>query len=123
MNIRTGVDIEQVARFERLLQKPSFMRGVYTEGERAYIEQKPHPAQTAAGLFCAKEAAAKALGRGLFGLRPNQIEVVWNENGAPALRLYGAAAECGKNCRFSVSIAHSGGMAVAFCVAAETEGA
>lgn len=123
MNIRTGVDIEQVARFERLLQKPSFMRGVYTEGERAYIEQKPHPAQTAAGLFCAKEAAAKALGRGLFGLRPNQIEVVWDENGAPALRLYGAAAESYDGWQLALSIAHSGGMAVAFCVATKMQGA
>lgn len=116
MKIRTGVDIEQIGRFERLLQKPSFMRGVYTEAERAYIASKTHPAQTAAGLYCAKEAAAKALGRGLFGLRPAELEIVRDDQGAPFLRLHGKALQYYEGLDFALSISHSGEMAVAFCV-------
>ena len=119
MQLQTGVDIEMTARFERLLGKPSFMRGVYTAEERAYIESRPNRAQTAAGLFCAKEAAAKALGRGLFGLLPRELEIVHDQAGAPCLCLHGAARDgYGKLC-FSLSISHSGEYAVAFCVAAE----
>ena len=71
----------------------------------------------------AEEAAAKALGRGLFGLRPDQLEVLWDEQGAPVLRLHGAAAESYGGWQLALSIAHSGGMAVAFCVATKTQGA
>ena len=61
---RIGTDLEENQRFERLLQKPSFFHGVYTPGEQAYLASlgtKRQPA-SAAGLFCAKEAVAKALG-------------------------------------------------------------
>ena len=67
---RIGTDLEENQRFERLLQKPSFFHGVYTPGEQAYLASlgtKRQPA-SAAGLFCAKEAVAKALGVGLYGL-------------------------------------------------------
>lgn len=117
MQLRTGVDIEQTARFERLLSKPSFMRGVYTSEERSYIESRSNRAQTAAGLFCAKEAAAKALGRGLFGLLPRELEILHDRVGAPALRLHGAAQASYGKLSFSLSISHSGDYVVAFCVA------
>ena len=61
----------------------------------------------AAGLFCAKEAAAKALGLGLFGLRPNEIEIDHDEKGAPILRLLGAAKARFPQAEFSLSISHS----------------
>ena len=114
VNITTGVDIERIARFERLLNRPAFMGGVYTEQERAYIAGKG--AGTAAGLYCAKEAAAKALGRGLFGLLPREIEITHAAGGAPRVRLHGSARrQYGGRC-FALSISHSGEYAVAFCV-------
>lgn len=119
MQLRTGVDIELIARFGRLLGKPSFMRGVYTAREQAYIESRPNRAQTAAGLFCAKEAAAKALGRGLFGLLPRELEVAHDQAGVPCLCLHGAAQERYGKLHFSLSISHSGDYAVAFCVVTE----
>ena len=108
-----GCDLQEIARFERILTRRSFMEEVYTEGERARIRASRRPEQTAAGLWCAKEAAAKALGRGLYGLLPGQLAVSWDESGAPRMSLLGGAAEQYPDARLSVSISHSGGFAMA----------
>ena len=106
---QVGMDLEQHDRFRRLLQKTSFLQRVYTAGERNYITQAGcRDYLAAAGLFCAKEAAAKALGIGLFGLRPNEIEVCHTEKGQPVLRLLGGAARRFPGAAFSLSITHSG---------------
>ena len=89
MKLRTGCDVEEVARFEALLQKEHFCRRVFTEEERAHIAQSGHPTQSAAGIFCAKEAMSKALGRGLFGLLPQELGVAWDAQGAPYAVLTG----------------------------------
>lgn len=106
---RVGMDLEQHDRFRRLLQKPAFFRRVYTAGEQRYITQAGRRGYlAAAGLFCAKEAAAKALGLGLFGLRPDELEVCHRETGEPVLFLRGAAARKFPGAAFSLSITHSG---------------
>ena len=109
-----GCDLEQVARFARLLGRARFMAEVYTAGERSHIAASARPERTAAGLWCAKEACAKALGAGLYGLLPRELEVCWDERGAPEMRLLGAAAARypGKRPRVSVSHAKAYAMAV-----------
>lgn len=111
-----GNDLEEIARFQRLIQKESFFRGVFTEHERAYIHCARTPAATAAGLFCAKEAVAKALGEGLFGLHPAHIEIYHQPSGAPQVRLLGRAAEKYARVTLSVSISHAGEYASAVCI-------
>ncbi len=115
MNIATGCDLEAVARFERLLKKDSFMSGIYTQNEREYIAKASKPEKTAAGIYCAKEAAAKALGRGFFGLLPRELEIVHKQGGAPQLLLHGSAAQQYGHLPCSVSISHSEGFALAVC--------
>lgn len=108
-DLRIGTDMEENSRFERLLQKESFCKGVYTPGERAYLAAKgPRrgPA-AAAGLFCAKEAIAKALGVGLFGLRPEEIEIGHDPSGAPEAWLLGAARRQFPGARIRLSISHT----------------
>lgn len=106
--MRIGADIEEHGRFRRLLEKPSFLEGVYTPEERQYIQAAGKRAHlAAAGLFCAKEAAAKALGAGFFGLRPNEIGISHDEQGAPLIRLSGAAKARFPRAEFSLSISHS----------------
>ena len=73
----------------------------------------------AAGIYCAKEAAAKALGRGLYGLLPAELEVGHEPGGVPVLHLHGTALQQYGGFSFSISISHSGDYAIAFCVAAE----
>ena len=119
MKVRTGCDLESVARFEDLLNKTHFCKRVYTEIERSHIAKSGHPAQSAAGIYCAKEAISKALGRGLFGLLPAELGLVWDEAGAPQAALTGSAAEQYGHLSIAVSISHSGDMAMATCVILE----
>lgn len=107
--LRIGTDIEENDRFERLLHKGSFCSGVYTQAEQRYLAGKgPRLApRAAAGLFCAKEAVAKALGVGLFGLRPLEIEIGHDAAGAPQAQLQGAAQGQFPAVCISLSISHT----------------
>ena len=106
--MRVGADIEEHSRFRRRLEKPSFLERVYTPTERRYIQAAGKRAHlAAAGLFCAKEAAAKALGIGLFGLRPDEIEITHDQRGAPILALLGGAKARFPQAEFSLSVSHS----------------
>lgn len=116
-----GVDLCAVSRIERALTKERFVQRVFTRGERAYLETKGKgKAQSAAAMFAAKEAAAKALGTGFAaGVMPWLIEVTHAPGGAPGLAFHGAARErfCALGgARALLSLSHEGDMAVAFVV-------
>lgn len=119
MKLRTGCDVEEVARFEGLLQKEYFCKRVFTVEELEHIAKSGHPTQSAAGIFCAKEAMAKALGRGLFGLLPQELGVVWDEQGAPCPVLTGSAEAQYGHLQLAISISHTDTTAFATCVAVE----
>ena len=53
-----GIDIAEISRFEKLLESgvPS---KIFTPDEAQYINTKKNRAQTAAGIFAAKEAFLK----------------------------------------------------------------
>lgn len=120
MKIMTGADCESIMLFESRYEKMCFRREVFTDAERSYIESKKLGRfRTATGIWCAKEAAAKALGRGLYGLLPRELEVCHQENGAPYLKLHGSALEQYGHLQFSVSISHSRDTAFAVCTVLE----
>ena len=89
MILGIGTDIEQVEKIKKSLQNPSFYNKVYTESEREYIEKKNNNSlfEHAAGIFCAKEACAKALGTGFRGIAPKNIEICHQANGKPYIRI------------------------------------
>ena len=107
MKISTGCDLEAVERFVTLLENEHFCSRVFTDEERAHIAKSGHSAQSAAGIYCAKEAISKALGRGLFGLLPKELGLVWCESGAPQVKLTGSAQEQYGHLQLSVSISHT----------------
>lgn len=114
MIIAVGVDIVEIARFARALNRTQGLAGrLFTEGEQGL------PVRSLAARFAAKEAVAKALG-GPRGLLWTDAEVASDSAGKPALRLYGtvaaAAAQAGVR-RWHVSLSHDGGIAAAFVVA------
>lgn len=111
--------MEAVERFNALLEKEHFCSRVYTDEERSHIAQSGHPAQTAAGIYCAKEAISKALGRGLFGLLPKELGLIWDANGAPQVKLTGSALEQYGHLQLAVSISHTKELAMATCSALE----
>lgn len=115
-----GIDMVSVSRMRGILDKDSdhFEKRVFSEGERAYCRARKDPMPHFAARFAAKEAYGKALG---LGLGPTgefaEIEVVNNEQGAPAIRLNGSAREiftekCGKGC-IHLSLSHDGDFAIA----------
>lgn len=124
MILGNGVDIAEIDRIERALSAKHgerFRNRVYTRGEQDYCERrKKGRAQSYAARFAAKEATMKALGVG-WGRRAGwlDIEVTRARGEAPKIRLHGAAADTAASLgmmNFSLSITHSGGLALAFVV-------
>ncbi|MBR4039434.1 MAG: holo-ACP synthase [Clostridia bacterium] len=119
--IGIGTDLCAVSRMEKAIQKAHFYERVFFEEERAYLDAKENArAQSAAAMFAAKEAAAKALGTGFIcGIMPWTIQVTHTENGAPGILLHGAAKErleAMGGRRVHVSLTHEGDMAMAFVI-------
>jgi holo-[acyl-carrier protein] synthase len=83
-----GTDIIEIKRIQTALARERFWQRVYTPSERDWLQTKgENLPQSAAGLFCAKEAIAKALGTG-FGaaLSFQDIEISHTESGAPVVQ-------------------------------------
>ncbi|MFR2150489.1 MAG: holo-ACP synthase [Christensenellales bacterium] len=80
-----GVDLCAVSRMARAIEKAHFFTRVFTENERAYLQSRGRAVgQSAAAMFAAKEAVAKALGTGFAqGVMPWQIEVTHADSGQP----------------------------------------
>ena len=102
----TGIDITLIERMAEKLDNRPFMEKIFTDYELEYINSKTNRAQTAAGLFCAKEACLKAYGRGLGGISFHDMEVRHDERGTP--KLY-----CKEPGILHLSISHSGDVAIA----------
>ena len=119
--IGIGTDICAVSRMEKAITKTHFYERVFFEEERMYLEGKENARpQSAAAMFAAKEAVAKALGTGfIHGIMPWTIEVTHEENGAPGVRLHGAAKERMEALggeRIHLSLSHEGDNAMAFVI-------
>jgi holo-[acyl-carrier protein] synthase len=115
-----GVDICDIARMERALERhPSMRARVFTPEEVAYCDGKARPAESYAGRFAAREAVIKALG-GYRGKGWHDISVTRAPSGAPAIRLEGNAkrrADLLGVTEVLVSFTHERANAVAFAVA------
>lgn len=90
-----GVDIVEIARMERILQRsPAFRTRNFSERERAYCDAHGRPAAHYATHFAAKEAVLKALGTGFSrGIKVTDVEVVHETSGRPLVVLHGRAKE------------------------------
>ena len=118
-----GVDIVKAERFEKISDR--FCEKVFTPRECEYLAGKP--AESAAGIFAAKEAVAKALGTGFSGFFPRDIEILHENSGKPYVVLYGNAkkiakktARCGgrrgRRVCIHISISHTKTDAIAYAV-------
>lgn len=119
--IGVGVDLCSVSRIQKAIEKPHFLERMYTQAERAYFDAAGvGRAQSAAAMYAAKEAVAKALGCGFAGgVAPRLIEVTHEENGAPGICLHGAAKERLSSIgggQVHLSLSHEGELAIAFAV-------
>lgn len=118
MNLRTGVDLIEISRIEEVVARHGrhYLERIYTPAE---LEQCGRRSESLAGRFAAKEAVAKALGRGIGDIGWKEIEVLGDEQNAPVLTLHGAAEQLTKELgltTWSVSISHSQSHSVALVV-------
>ena len=118
----TGVDIVEIARFQRFLEQgnDALFQRLFTAGEIGYCAAKKQSAQHYALRFAAKESFLKALGTGLRdGLSWQDMEVVNDHLGKPELRLYRRALEMFRQAGLTgcfLSLSHDAGCAVAMVV-------
>lgn len=125
MDIRCGVDIVDIDRIKKLLDKheESFVTRTFTKKEIEYCKSKGNElrvAESFAANYAAKEAASKALGTGIMtkGIGFLDFEVIHEDNGCPGLILMGKALEEAQRLgmiSLSLSMSHDAGKAVAFC--------
>lgn len=120
--IYSGVDLIEISRIwtAKVRHGERFLQRVYTPRE---LDQCQGRVESLAGRFAAKEAAAKALGTGIWrqGIVWTDFEVRRDEgSGAPILLLYGAAAARAQALgwsSWSVSLSHDRERAIALVVA------
>ena len=115
--MRTGLDLIEIARIRRALERPGFRERCFTEAERAYCDSKPNPAESYAARFAGKEAVGKALGCGVY-FTWKEIEVRGRPK--PGVHLSGRtavfAAKVGAG-TIELSMTHSRELAAAVAVA------
>jgi holo-[acyl-carrier protein] synthase len=106
-----GIDIVKIGRLGAALERRRGLRErLFTPEERRYCESKRDPAQHYAVRFAAKEAVAKALGRGVCW---QDVEIVREDQGAPRAVLRGSAEKAAAGGVMQITLAHSGEYAVA----------
>jgi holo-[acyl-carrier-protein] synthase len=76
-----GIDVVEVARIERSLENPRFLRRVFSDAEILCCKGK---VQSLAANFAGKEAFIKATGRKDIPLK--KIEILRDENGRPYVK-------------------------------------
>lgn len=119
MLVGTGVDIVEVERIERSIERygPRFLQRVFTASEIAYCSEKRAFAESFAARFAAKEAGAKALGTGIqHGVGWTEIEVRRLPGERPTLHFSGRALEWAERLgvtRASLSLSHTRSTAIA----------
>lgn len=89
-----GVDIVEIARFQRMLERfgDRIAQRILTEQEFQQFQRRNRSAAFLSLRFAAKEAASKALGTGIaHGIGFHSIEVVNAETGKPELKFHAAA--------------------------------
>jgi holo-[acyl-carrier protein] synthase len=122
-SLKIGTDICSVERITAVHERfgERFLRRILTDREIAYVQGDPvHMATRLAGRFAAKEAVAKALGTGWYGLDWKEVEIIHYPSGEPGVLLHGRAQALAAKRelkKFEVSISHERLFAVAFVVA------
>jgi holo-[acyl-carrier protein] synthase len=119
MIVGIGVDVVDLARFERALSRtPALKARLFADAELRDGD-RVLPLRSLAGRFAAKEAVMKALGEST-GIRWHHMQVVSNAHGNPSIELSDAASLIAARKGITsvhLSMSHDGGVAIAYVVA------
>lgn len=119
MNLRTGVDLIEIERFNNAILRHGerFLGRVFTHRE---LDEVGDNVASLAARFAAKEATAKALGTGIGDVGWQEIEILRGPMKQPNLFLHGRASRLAERLdleTWSLSLSHSQSHAVALVVA------
>jgi holo-[acyl-carrier protein] synthase len=114
MIVGIGVDVVDLARFERAVGRtPALRTRLFTPGERTL------PLRSLAGRFAAKEALIKALGDST-GVTWQEMEIVSDGLRNPGFMLHGSVASIAASKGITsvhLSMSHDAGIAIAYVIA------
>jgi holo-[acyl-carrier protein] synthase len=117
--LAVGIDVVHLPTFEHELDAGGvrMLEKLFTAAELDFCAGR---VERLGARMAAKEAALKALGTGMRGIRCPEVEVLSLASGQPRLHLHGAAkrraARLGLH-RFRLSLCHEGELALATVVA------
>jgi holo-[acyl-carrier protein] synthase len=120
--VKIGVDLIEIERVRRALQRPGFRERCFTEAERAYCDSRVKPEESYAARFAGKEAVGKALGCGVR-FTWKEVEIVGRPK--PGVMLSGRTAAFAERVRagaIDLSMTHSRELAAAICVVTKADG-
>ena len=120
--MKVGVDVIEIERVRRALERPGFRERCFTEAERTYCDSRPKPAESYAARFAGKEAVGKALGCGVR-FTWKEIEIVGRPK--PNVRLSGRTAAFAERVSagaIDLSMTHSRDLAAAIAVVSPRDG-
>ena len=124
MILGVGLDLCEISRIDRAIERPHFLERVFAPAEQVRIRAASgkRRAEIAAGMFAAKEAVSKALGTGFSGFGTVDIEITARESGQPECTLHRGALDRADRMagegrwRIWISVTHESGMAAATAV-------
>ncbi len=112
--VGVGIDLVDLERIRRLLANKGehAMTRFFSDSERQYLATRPDATGHAAARIAAKEAVYKAMQAlpGARGVGWREIEVSRDEEGRPAIRLHGLAAQVSEESgglQIKISLTHS----------------
>jgi holo-[acyl-carrier protein] synthase len=120
--MKVGVDLIEIERIRRALERPGFRERCFTPAEREYCDAKKNPAESYAGRFAGKEAVGKALG---CGVRFTWKEIEIAGRPKPGVSLSGKTAAWAERVaagQIDLSMTHSRELAAAIAVVLPREG-
>ena len=119
MIVGIGVDVVDLARFERALSRtPALKARLFADAELVSGE-RVLALRSLAGRFAAKEALIKALGEST-GIKWHHMQVVSDSHGNPSFELTDAAASVARKrgvTSVHLSMSHDAGVAIAYVIA------
>ncbi len=118
----TGIDIVDLDRFQRIVEKWSdrFISRILTENERKFCIKRNNSLPSIAVRFAAKEALYKSIPESLQRHASWQdMEVTNDHSGRPGIRLFGKLAEGLKDRKIHISLSHSRKSAIAMIIIEE----
>jgi holo-[acyl-carrier protein] synthase len=119
--IGVGVDVVEIARFRRSLERtPSMRTRLFVPSELMDVAGRVDPVPALADRFAAREAVMKSLGVGLGAFGFHEAWVERAPSGAPSIVVTGRAAELAVSAgvtRWHLSLSHVDLVAIAYVVA------